>query len=149
MEVSMKRSPFKSKAPSYTKAERVAPVYARLTVKVNMPRADGTSANLPKAAPVRSEPYRRLVASLPCANCGIEGYSQAAHPPPTGKGIKESDLECFPLCCARPGINGCHADFDQYRLAPKAGMRDLAWRWTGDTQYLLRTAGHNLSRFDL
>ena len=144
----MKRTPFKTKAPSYTKAERVAPVYARLSVKVNMPRADGVAVTLPKANPVRSEPYRRLVAALPCANCGIEGYSQAAHPPPTGKGIKESDLECFPLCCVRPGVNGCHADFDQYRLAPKADMRKLAWRWMGDTQYLLRTAGYDLRSFE-
>ena len=32
-----------------------------------------------KAHPVRNEAYRRAVASLPCAICGVPGYSQAAH----------------------------------------------------------------------
>ena len=29
------------------------------------------AAPIPKAAPVRSEPYRRVVATLPCAICGV------------------------------------------------------------------------------
>ena len=33
-----------------------------------------------KESPVRSESYRRFVASQPCFGCGIAGYSQAAHP---------------------------------------------------------------------
>ena len=28
----------------------------------------------------------------------------------------------MPLCCSRPGIEGCHVAFDQYRLVP--GGRD-------------------------
>jgi hypothetical protein len=28
---------------------------------------------------IESEPYRRLVAELPCFWCGISGYSQHAH----------------------------------------------------------------------
>jgi len=88
----------------------------------------------PKQTLLRSEPYRRLVAALPCIHCNIDGHSQAAHPPPRGKGIKESDLECFPLCSARPGITGCHADFDQYRLLPKSDMRPMATYWAADTQ---------------
>src|ERR1035437_8530602 len=88
----------------------------------------------PKQSQVRSEPYRRLVAALPCINCGIDGYSQAAHPPPTGKGIKEDDRECFPLCCTRPDITGCHTDFDQYRLVPKDDMRITASHWADETK---------------
>jgi hypothetical protein len=132
----------KPAAPTvYARAERVAPNIARLTVKVNMPRADGGADSIPKAAPVRSEAYRRLVAALPCASCRIEGNSQAAHPPPTGKGIKESDLDCFPLCRTRPGIEGCHSDFDKYRLVPKADMRSLAGHWAADTRRLVKEAG--------
>ena len=88
----------------------------------------------PKEDPIRSEPYRRLVAMLPCANCGIEDQSQAAHPPPTGKGIKEDDRMCFPLCCTRPDKQGCHALFDQYKLIPKALMRDCAADWAAETR---------------
>ncbi len=86
-------------------------------------------ANPKESAPVRSEPYRRLVAALPCAACRVEGYSQAAHPPPTGKGRKESDMDCFPLCCTRPGIVGCHVEFDQMRLIPRPSMRVQAQIW--------------------
>ncbi len=83
----------------------------------------------PKESPVRSEPYRRLVATLPCMSCGVHGYSQAAHPPPTGKGIKEDDRKCFPLCCTRYGNRGCHVEYDQYRLIPQERMRDVAEAW--------------------
>lgn len=81
------------------------------------------AAKVAKAAPVRSEAYRRLVASLPCAYCGIEGYSQHAHEN-DGKGarLKVDDRRAMPLCCSRPGIEGCHVAFDQYRLVP--GGRD-------------------------
>ena len=72
-----------------------------------------------KESPLRSEPYRRLVAALPCANCGIAGYSQHAHENDgKGKGMKVDDRRAMPLCCTRPGIEGCHVAFDQYRLLP-------------------------------
>ena len=77
----------------------------------------------PKVKPWRSEAYRRAVASLPCAYCGIEGYSQHAHEN-DGKvaRLKVDDRRAMPLCCSRPGIEGCHVAFDQYRLVP--GGRD-------------------------
>lgn len=72
-----------------------------------------------KERPLRSEAYRRLVASLPCACCGIEGYSQHAHENVgKGWGLKVDDRRGMALCCARPGIEGCHTLFDQYRLLP-------------------------------
>ena len=148
----MKRTPFKRKTPTaYTKAERVAPVLARLTVKVNMPRVSDEVVTISKEAAIYSEPYRRLVAAMPCINCHIEGYSQAAHPPPTGKGRKEDDRLTFPLCCTRPGVTGCHADFDQYRLVPAADMRSLAGHWGTETRQIILEAGHwpkNLPKLD-
>jgi hypothetical protein len=92
-----------------------------------------------KESPVRNEPYRRLVALLPCMSCGIDGYSQAAHPPPTGKGIKEDDRECFPLCCTRPLITGCHVEFDQYRLIPADQMREVAADWGAKTRARIKS----------
>lgn len=84
--------------------------------------------------PVRDEAHRRRVAGLPCFACRIQGYSQAAHPN-TGKakGKKLSDADCFPLCCARLGVKGCHAQFDQYELVPRAAMPEFEQRaleWT-------------------
>lgn len=69
--------------------------------------------------PLRSERLRRAVASLPCAHCGIAGYSQHAHENDgKGKAQKLDDRRAMPLCCTRPGIEGCHSAFDQYRLVP-------------------------------
>ena len=63
----------------------------------------------PKAVLLRDKDYRMAVASLPCFNCGIEGYSQAAHAD-EGKGLsmKSSDSTVYPLCADRPGVSGCH-----------------------------------------
>lgn len=67
----------------------------------------------PKVPVWRSEPYRRYVAAQECFACGIEGFSQHAHEN-TGKGMgmKVGDDRGFPLCCARPGMMGCHMQHD-------------------------------------
>src|SRR3974390_1672224 len=66
----------------------------------------------------RSETYRRYIASLPCAHCGLEGYSQAAHvgglAEGKGGGLKVSDARCIPLCGDRPEVAGCHTKFDRH-----------------------------------
>lgn len=139
----MKRSGFARKLPApYVKAERVAPVHARLTVKVNMPRADGTSANLPKEKPVRSEKYRRLVAALPCAHCGIAGHSQAAHAD-MGKGghIKSDDRTCYPACADRPGVVGCHTLIGATGSIHRDERRALEVEYAAQTRKTIRDAG--------
>lgn len=95
----------------------------------------------PKENAVRSEPYRRLVAALPCIKCGIHDYSQAAHPPPTGKGIKTPDTDCFPLCCVRPGNTGCHYLFDQNMMMPRDQMRETARMWAAATRLMILASG--------
>lgn len=84
--------------------------------------------------PVRDESYRRWVASLPCYQCRIEGYSNAAHPNSgKTKGVKRDDDECFPLCVDRPGVKGCHSRFDQFELVSRADMPEYeraALEWT-------------------
>lgn len=72
-----------------------------------------------KESAVRSETYRRLVASLPCIHCGKVGRSQHAHENDgKGKGLKLDDRRAMPLCADEPGAAGCHTLFDQYRLLP-------------------------------
>ena len=52
------------------------------------------AAPIPKAAPVRSEAYRRIVAAMPCIHCGIAGYSQHAHANAgKGKGMKRAPFK--------------------------------------------------------
>ena len=95
-----------------------------------------------KENPVRSEKYRRAVAALECAHCGVWGRSQAAHPPPTGKGIKESDLECVPLCSVWPsGLEGCHILADTYRIKPKGELRPWMLELAKETRAKIFAAG--------
>lgn len=66
-----------------------------------------------KTPPMRSEPYRRWVASRPCIACGIEGVSQAAHANHgKGLGLKTCDSRIFPLCGPHWGLIGCHQRHD-------------------------------------
>ncbi len=92
----------------------------------------------PKDAALRSEPYRRLVASGPCKHCHVSGFSQAAHPPCNGKAIKQDDRECFALCSTRPGpkgaVQGCHEKFDQYKLFPHDKAMKKARQWAAETR---------------
>ncbi len=95
----------------------------------------------PKSRPVRSESYRRWVASLPCINCGIQGYSQCAHANGGGMGTKECDLRTFPLCCTRPGVLGCHIQFDLCIDMTKAQRRELTEDYVKRTVALARKVG--------
>ena len=126
------------KRPAYTRPPPSTPKPIKGGVTA---RADGMSQAIPKSNPVRSEAYRRLVAALPCIYCGIEGYSQAAHLPPDGKGIKQDDRLTFPLCCARPGITGCHADYDQYRINTRHGSVFQGLIWAQQTAEKIKRAG--------
>lgn len=130
----MKRSGFKPRELPHLAAEDIEAKHearqqrmaALMTVKVRETAQVVISEEVvavPKERLVRSERYRRLVASLPCIFCGIVGYSQHAHEN-EGKGarLKVDDRRAMPLCCTRPGIEGCHVAFDQYRLLP--GGRD-------------------------
>ena len=95
----------------------------------------GAEVARPKVQPVRDEAYRRFVAGLPCFACGVQGYSQAAHPDQgRGLGQKASDRDVFPLCCARPLIVGCHATHDSL-----IGMT-LAERRAREADYIARMA---------
>ena len=148
----MRRTPFRRAATSTTpetEQEREQRLIDKAQRAMNsvVPRAAtmglGTTAAapVPKAAPVRSEAYRRAVASLPCIACGIQGYSQAAHLPPEAKGMKQSDLLTFPLCCTRVGIPGCHQDYDQYRLFPREAAMTVGRAWAADTQRRIHAMG--------
>ena len=110
-------------------------------VNVALIHGTGPAAPVEKENPLRSEAYRRAVASLPCIACGIQGYSQAAHLPPEAKGMKQSDLLTFPLCCTRVGIAGCHQDYDQYRLFPRAAAMAVGRAWAADTQRRILAMG--------
>lgn len=141
----LKRTGFKSRAPTSISSDpdrvRATPTVTPGAFRVPVPLASAPAARLEKSAPVRSEAYRRLVASLPCVACGIQGYSQAAHLPPEARGLKQSDLLAFPLCCARIGVPGCHQDYDRYRMYPKHAAMTVGRAWAADTQRKILAMG--------
>jgi hypothetical protein len=54
--------------------------------------------------------YVAFIKSLPCAICGVQGFSEAAHVRSRGAGGKADSL--VPLCGTRINAFGCHAFFD-------------------------------------
>jgi hypothetical protein len=122
----MKRTGFSRKEqPAHIeRAPAAIKLVAKPTRRAVMAPANDAVFAQPKTEMARCEAYRRLVALFPCALCGIEGYSQAAHPN-TGKGLsmKTDDRLCFPLCAPRPGVRGCHGLFDQGALMTKDERR--------------------------
>jgi len=142
---SIKSAGFKSRAPQREASDpdrvRTMPTVTPGAFRAPQPVAATPAEPVTKDAPVRSEAYRRAVASLPCIACGIQGYSQAAHLPPEAKGMKQSDLLTFPLCCTRVGIPGCHQDYDQYRLFPRDAAMAVGRAWAADTQRRIQAMG--------
>lgn len=131
------------KRPVYERTRTVhMPIPEHLRRSASFSKADTMAEPVEKDAPARSEAYRRLVAALPCKVCGIDGYSQAAHPN-TGKGgaIKSDDRQCFALCADRPGVRGCHPKFDQGAMFDKATRRVLEQDWAVDTRRTIDNLG--------
>lgn len=98
------------------------------------------AAPVPKDEPLRDEAYRRLVAALPCAHCGIVGYSQAAHADAgKGMGIKACDSTCYPACGPHPGPDGgidpgCHWLIGTSGRIPREERRELELRYGAETR---------------
>lgn len=97
-----------------------------------------------KDKPVRSPKYLREVATLPCANCGREGASQAAHIN-RGKGMamKAGDNKTFPLCTFTLGAGktSCHYQYDNYQLGDKHQSAEMGERWAIQTFNTLKRSG--------
>ncbi len=98
--------------------------------------------SFPKQVIVRSESYRRFVASHSCFGCGVEGFSQCAHAN-TGKGMamKVCDLQSFPLCAPHWGLIGCHQQFDLLLDMTRDDRREMEVRYVERMQAIARAAG--------
>ena len=147
----MRRTAFKPRVPQWAQRDpdrvRATPTVTPGAFRVPGPVASAPAARVEKSAPVRSEALRRAVASLPCINCKVPGYSQCAHSNSgKGAGIKASDLDSFPLCTVHPGpdgtlVQGCHERFDQGALFSKLVRRELEQAWIADTQRKIYSMG--------
>lgn len=97
---------------------------------------------IPKTRPVRSESYRRWIASLDCFGCGVSGFSQCAHSNINkGLGMKTCDLLTFPLCAPHFGLMGCHYQHDNMIEINRETRRELELKYVARAQDMGREAG--------
>lgn len=139
--------------PVYERKRTVhAPIPEHLRRNASMaPVRSTTCEPIEKENPVRSEAYRRLVATLPCAHCGIHDHSQAAHAD-QGKGgnIKSDDRTCYPACAPRVGHIGCHALIGMTGRMPREDRRALEQKYAAETRAQIEASGQwpkNLPRW--
>ena len=85
--------------------------------------------SLQKEKPVRNKKYLRYVATLPCANCGLDDDTVVAHHIiGVGQGCmggKASDLEVMPLCY------DCHLEI--HLCSHSKGVRREQYKWVMET----------------
>lgn len=119
------------------------PVPEHLRRQVTFASAEGMTEAVEKDNPLKSEPYRRLVASLPCANCGRVGHSQHAHTNAgKAKSMKNDDRDAMPLCADDYGILGCHSRFDRYALfLDRAEHVQMGKEWAEKTRKQIEGMG--------
>lgn len=136
----MKRSPM-PRGSGFKRPElppRVPPVIKPISQEIQCRITDGRgrlSVLAPKYVPLRSQPYLRWVASLPCKHCQRAGLSQASHGDEgKGMGTKAGDETAKPLCADSPGRRGCHSIFGQSGLMPRAIKRQLEDRYAAETR---------------
>ena len=117
----MKRSPL---------PPRRTPLRKTRVRKVNRPRKAREFARC-----YHSRERVEFVRSLPCANCGIVGYSQNAHTENGGAGRKGDYTTIIPLCGPHgfPGFiyEGCHARWDRHEI-PTTLDREFAAQATAE-----------------
>ena len=126
-----------------THAKATSHLVTTKSVVLMVPATPGIA--IVKTDALESVAYRKAVAALPCQWCGISGYSQHAHLN-FGKGLnqKTDDRTGFPLCCTRPGVEGCHMAYDQYRLIEVGGReahREYGQEWGRITRHTIEQAG--------
>lgn len=96
----------------------------------------------PKANAWRCEAYRRLVASMACAQCGRGGPSQAAHADMgKGAGIKADDRTCYPACADGPMRQGCHALIGASGMFTRDQRRVIEQNHARKTREAIRQSG--------
>lgn len=96
----------------------------------------------PKENAIQHEGYMRLVRLLPCAMCGIEGYTQFCHAD-EGKGekIKTDCRRGWPGCGPRVGLNGCHHFVGTSGTLEREAKRKLEAMLGAQTRAKIRSLG--------
>lgn len=95
-----------------------------------------------KVNALQHQGYMALVRKLPCARCGVVGFSQFCHADfGKGTGIKTDCRRGWPGCGPRPGIPGCHFFVGTSGTLPQAERRAVELEYAIKTRALILAAG--------
>lgn len=126
-----------------TVAGRIKPVAKPLErpVRYAAPANEPVFAQ-PKEAVVEHEGYKRLVRQLPCAHCGIEGYTQFCHADEgKGMGIKTDCRRGWPGCGPHGDSAGCHHLIGSTGTFARKERRSLEDLYAAQTRAVIIAAG--------
>lgn len=106
----MKRSGFASKLPPRRPVKQIEGYTPRpRAVAVAVAGPDRAVVSLPKQDAIQHEGYMAAVRKLPCARCGIGGFTQFCHADEgKGMGIKTDCRLGWPGCGPHGDLRGCH-----------------------------------------
>jgi hypothetical protein len=149
----MKRTPIKPGCKPMKRSPMPSGMSKLLSTRMlSLPKTPKRMTRRRKVIPAHELAHYKRVAELPCVRCGIEQHSQAAHSNRTedGKGARKKAhyLATFPLCCTRPGINGCHFEHDQCIGGDKAEMDRRTVGYIADTHRKLGINNPNKDEHD-
>lgn len=106
-----RRTPLRTKPkalPARERAPLVLPSVRPLRLGV-MALADTMAAPVEKEGAIQHEKYMAAVRKLPCAHCGVTGFTQFCHADEgKGMGIKTDCRRGWPGCGPHNGMPGCH-----------------------------------------
>jgi hypothetical protein len=135
----VKRTAFKRPGIQVKAGKTVSLAFkSRPRAAIPVTSTSGLVLQFPKQVYLRDVAYLRWVASLPCAHCGVESRSQAAHSDDNGTGgkgigIKSSDDTCYPACGPVVGDPGCHWRIGTSGMFDKAVRRELEQSYAAQT----------------
>ncbi|MNL47534.1 hypothetical protein D3C87_1703270 [compost metagenome] len=96
----------------------------------------------PKEGVIEHEGYKRLVRQLPCAHCGIEGYTQFCHSDEgKGIGIKTDSRRGWPGCGPHGESAGCHHRIGSTGAFTRDERRALEGQYAAQTRAIIIAAG--------
>lgn len=141
----MKRSawPRREQPPPGADRERVKPVAKPLerTVRYATPANEPVFAQL-KEGVIEHEGYKALVRQLPCAHCGIVGFTQFCHSDQgKGIGIKTDSRRGWPGCGPHGNSAGCHHLIGSTGTFTREQRRTLEDRYAAETRTKILAAG--------
>jgi hypothetical protein len=141
----MKRSawPRRAQPEPGTAAARVKPVAKPLERPVRYASpANEPLFSAPKEGVIEHEGYKRLVRQLPCAHCGIEGYTQFCHSDEgKGMGIKTDCRRGWPGCGPHGDSAGCHHLVGSTGTFTREERRELEDRYAAQTRAAITFTG--------